>query len=127
MCSAEAGNLGHASCGHTQSDTDPHLRDQSETTVDRQAAQPRAQRDAAIERRGGVDTGYIAAVPRPHNPPPNLYRREDRLVDAKRFPVDGRATVVDLAGFSEQSTADIERYVDSLSPAQRAKIIRMGF
>jgi hypothetical protein len=36
-------------------------------------------------------------------------------------------TVIDLTGFSEQSTADIQRYVDSLPQAQQAKIIRIGF
>jgi hypothetical protein len=36
-------------------------------------------------------------------------------------------TVLDLSGFSEQSAADIQAYVDSLSPAEQAKIIRIGF
>jgi uncharacterized protein YukE len=36
-------------------------------------------------------------------------------------------TVIDLTGFSDQSIADITRYVDSLSEAEQAKIIRIGF
>ena len=36
-------------------------------------------------------------------------------------------TVIDLTGFSEQSTADITSYVDSLPEAEQAKIIRIGF
>lgn len=36
-------------------------------------------------------------------------------------------TVIDLTGFSEQSTADIQQYVDSLPPAQQARILRIGF
>ncbi|WP_225848314.1 hypothetical protein [Streptomyces sp. HPF1205] len=36
-------------------------------------------------------------------------------------------TVVDLTGFSEQSATDIRTYIESLSPAQQAKIIRIGF
>ncbi len=35
--------------------------------------------------------------------------------------------VIDLTGFSEQSIADITNYVDSLSEAQQARIIRIGF
>lgn len=36
-------------------------------------------------------------------------------------------TVIDLTGFSEQSTADIAGYVDSLPADLQAKIIRIGF
>jgi hypothetical protein len=36
-------------------------------------------------------------------------------------------TVIDLNGFSEQSISDIKNYIDSLSPADQAKIIRIGF
>jgi hypothetical protein len=36
-------------------------------------------------------------------------------------------TVIDLTGFSEQSISDITNFIDSLSPADQAKIIRIGF
>jgi hypothetical protein len=36
-------------------------------------------------------------------------------------------TLIDLTGFSEQSISDIRTYVDSLSPEQRARIVRIGF
>jgi hypothetical protein len=36
-------------------------------------------------------------------------------------------TVVDLTGFSDQSISDIANFVDSLSEAEQAKIIRIGF
>jgi hypothetical protein len=36
-------------------------------------------------------------------------------------------TVIDLTGFSDQSITDITSYVDSLSEAEQAKIIRIGF
>ncbi len=36
-------------------------------------------------------------------------------------------TIIDLTGFSDQSIADIRDFIDSLSEAQRAKIIRIGF
>lgn len=36
-------------------------------------------------------------------------------------------TIMDLTGFSEESTADITGYVDGLPADQQAKIIRMGF
>jgi hypothetical protein len=36
-------------------------------------------------------------------------------------------TVIDLTGFSDQSIVDITRYVDSLSEAEQARIIRIGF
>jgi hypothetical protein len=36
-------------------------------------------------------------------------------------------TVIDLTGFSEQSISDITDFIDSLSPADQAKIIRIGF
>jgi hypothetical protein len=36
-------------------------------------------------------------------------------------------TVIDLTGFSDQSIADITNYVDSLSGADQARIIRIGF
>jgi hypothetical protein len=36
-------------------------------------------------------------------------------------------TVIDLTGFSEQSVSDITNFIDSLSPADQAKIIRIGF
>jgi uncharacterized protein YukE len=36
-------------------------------------------------------------------------------------------TVIDLTAFSDQSIADITRYVDSLSEAEQARVIRIGF
>jgi uncharacterized protein YukE len=55
--------------------------------------------------------------------------------DAQKFAeaIDGHLlksvhfVVIDLTGFSDQSTADISRYVDSLPEAEQAKIIRIGF
>jgi uncharacterized protein YukE len=55
--------------------------------------------------------------------------------DAQRFAaaIDGHLlksvhfVVIDLTGFSDQSTADISRYVDSLPEAEQARIIRIGF
>lgn len=36
-------------------------------------------------------------------------------------------TVIDMTGYTPQQIGDVARYVDSLTPAQQAKIVRVGF
>jgi hypothetical protein len=52
-------------------------------------------------------------------------RFEEAIDDHLRKSVD--FTMIDLTGFNEQAVSDIRAYVDSLSPEQQAKIVRIGF